>query len=112
MNTDKSYIEFGTYNTETGESQVGYMEDGVLKYKDPSVWYTIKKFFGFIRPRTETRYVGICTWKSGKQDAVYEVYNVDTNKIVEVYALETGSGGERIYLNIDAWVGNKVCLVI
>jgi hypothetical protein len=119
--SDKSYAVCGTFNTETGESQVGYMENGEMKYKDPSLWYTIKKFFGLIKPhaenvsvltRTETKYAGICTWIGGKQDAIYEVYNVDTQKIIAVYTLKTGSGGQRIYINIDAWVRDKVCLGI
>lgn len=91
-------IQFGYINTETGEFKEGYIENGEMKYREPTLWEKITGFFKSGNPvMVETdmeEYAGttILTLTNlfGKSKfievPVYRIYNKYTNKTVKLYS--------------------------
>ena len=99
----KNDMQFGCMNTETGDFQEGYIEDGQMKFKK-SPWWA-----GWFSARpTKTKYIGITTllhgWifsknKDEVEVTVYCDYNPYTFKVYKVYC-------EHGNFNVDAYREN------
>lgn len=97
-------IQFGCVDTQTGQTQEGYIENGQMKYK-PLKWW--QKFFA--KKPEEKEFIGVFkyqskfTWSqewSNNQIAIYKYFNPFTG---EIYKIEGSNEEETIQLDVGAF---------
>lgn len=114
-------IEFGSYNTLTGETSVGHIDKDDKMQFTPVPW--LKRLIEKLKPKSEpkggvvTEYIGTTQfyskwiWSSNKEYfdvAIYRTYDKLTNKTIFVYSDVRNHG--RIYYNKDAFDRDKLLI--
>lgn len=100
-------IKFGCINTSTGEFQEGYIDDGQMKFKKPSLW---SRFINAITPEpyekeflgtkiVQKRFMGIGNWRP-VEVCVYREFNVVNGKTHKIWFEHRG---EKRNFNKDAY---------
>lgn len=113
----KENNQFGSHNTETGESKIGYMDKGRMCFRKPNILERIKQSFASLTfkdplDKWEEKYVGttkitLTNWRGQKayyNESLYLCTHLKSKK----QRLVARSEGRERQLDINAWEDGKV----